>query len=80
MRIASSKTATGSSEFPELAPQCRLNQDSCIEDCGAKDSEPHGLEQSQGQSSEVAHLAPLDGDFPGSSAMFRILEVRNIVS
>ncbi|XP_045065284.1 tRNA N(3)-methylcytidine methyltransferase METTL2-like isoform X2 [Coregonus clupeaformis] len=62
-------------EFPELAPQCRLNQESSIGDHRAEDSEPHGLDQSQGQSSEVTPLAPGDGDFPGSSAMYRILEV-----
>ncbi|CDQ75664.1 unnamed protein product [Oncorhynchus mykiss] len=67
-------------EFPELAPQCRLNQDSCIGDHRAEDSEPHGLEQSQGQTSKVAPLATVDGDFPGSSAMYRILEERNIES
>ncbi|XP_024245902.1 tRNA N(3)-methylcytidine methyltransferase METTL2 [Oncorhynchus tshawytscha] len=62
-------------EFPELAPQCRLNRDACIGDDRAEDSEPHGLEQSQGQSSEVTPLAHVDGDYPGSSAMYRILEV-----
>ncbi|CAB1341693.1 unnamed protein product [Coregonus sp. 'balchen'] len=56
-------------EFPELAPQCRLNLESCIGDHRAEDSEPHGLDQSQGQSSEVTPLAPGDGDFPGSSAI-----------
>lgn len=54
-------------EFPELAPQCGVNHVPRPE--GSDDGQQDALDQEQ--SSEVT-----DGDFPGSSATYRILEVR----
>lgn len=62
-------------EFPELAPQCSLNHEShseaSVTDAGQQDT----LDQEQ--SREVAVPPHTDGDFPGSSATYRILEVRD---
>ncbi|XP_069380919.1 tRNA N(3)-methylcytidine methyltransferase METTL2 isoform X2 [Paralichthys olivaceus] len=56
-------------EFPELAPQCGLlNLESHPEDSSTDDVQQDTLDQEQ--SREVA-----DGDFPGSSARYRIMEV-----
>lgn len=57
-------------EFPELAPQCGVNHVPRPEGSGTEDDgQQDALDQEQ--SSEVT-----DGDFPGSSATYRILEVR----
>uniref|UniRef100_A0A665U259 tRNA N(3)-cytidine methyltransferase n=1 Tax=Echeneis naucrates TaxID=173247 RepID=A0A665U259_ECHNA len=53
-------------EFPELAPQCSQNHESHPADTGDGQQDNLNREQSR----EVA-----DGDFPGSSATYRILEV-----
>nr|XP_020463050.1 methyltransferase-like protein 2-A [Monopterus albus] len=50
-------------EFPELAPQCRLNHVGQWDSLGER------------QSTEVAAPPHTDGDFPGSSATYRVLEV-----
>ncbi|XP_029912878.1 tRNA N(3)-cytidine methyltransferase METTL2 [Myripristis murdjan] len=60
-------------EFPELAPQGCLNHKSHPDGCGTDDSQRDSLDQ--GQSEEVTCLPHTDGDFPGSSATYRILEV-----
>lgn len=61
-------------EFPELAPQCSLNHESHP---GASDAvESQQNSQDGEQSGEHAALSHTDGDFPGSSATYRILEVR----
>uniref|UniRef100_A0A6Q2YAG4 tRNA N(3)-cytidine methyltransferase n=1 Tax=Esox lucius TaxID=8010 RepID=A0A6Q2YAG4_ESOLU len=64
-------------EFPELAPQCRFNQGSYAAGGVAGTSCPHDLDQGRSPSSPVTgqHPAPVDGDFPGSNATYRILEV-----
>lgn len=58
-------------EFPELAPQCSLQHESHPEVSGTEDSQ-----QDQEQRREVAALSHADADVPGSSATYRILEVR----
>ncbi|XP_053193912.1 tRNA N(3)-methylcytidine methyltransferase METTL2 [Scomber japonicus] len=60
-------------EFPELAPQCGLNQETHPEGSGTDGGPQGGLDQEQ--SRDVAALPHTDGDFPGSSATYRILEV-----
>lgn len=61
-------------EFPELAPQCSLNHESHSEVSGTDDSQQGSLDQEQRR--EAAALSHTDGDMPGSSATYRILEVR----
>lgn len=58
-------------EFPELAPQCSRNHVTHPEVSAADDS----LDQEQ--SREVAAVSHTDVDTPGSSATYRILEVRD---
>nr|XP_033501684.1 tRNA N(3)-methylcytidine methyltransferase METTL2 isoform X2 [Epinephelus lanceolatus] len=58
-------------EFPELAPQC--NHESCLEVSGTDESQQDSLDQEQRR--EAAALSHSDGDIPGSSATYRILEV-----
>ncbi|XP_029293490.1 tRNA N(3)-cytidine methyltransferase METTL2 [Cottoperca gobio] len=60
-------------EFPELSPQCRLDHESHLEVSGADDGSRDCLDQEQRR--EVAVLSPTDGDIPGSSAKYRIMEV-----
>uniref|UniRef100_A0A671WJB6 tRNA N(3)-cytidine methyltransferase n=3 Tax=Sparus aurata TaxID=8175 RepID=A0A671WJB6_SPAAU len=60
-------------EFPELAPQCSLNNDSHPQVSGADDSQQDSLEREQ--RIDVAALSLTDDDAPGSSATYRILEV-----
>lgn len=62
-------------EFPELAPKCGLNQETHPEGSGTDGGPQGGLDQEQ--SRDVAALPHTDGDFPGSSATYRILEVRD---
>uniref|UniRef100_A0A3Q4N3C6 tRNA N(3)-cytidine methyltransferase n=1 Tax=Neolamprologus brichardi TaxID=32507 RepID=A0A3Q4N3C6_NEOBR len=59
-------------EFPELAPQCSLNHESHPGAPGAVESQQNS--QDGEQSGEHAALSHTDGDFPGSSATYRILE------
>ncbi|XP_069004713.1 tRNA N(3)-methylcytidine methyltransferase METTL2 isoform X2 [Embiotoca jacksoni] len=56
-------------EFPELAPQCSLNHEAHPAVCGTD-----GSQRDQKQCGEFAALSLDDGDFPGSSAKYRILE------
>ncbi|XP_060882239.1 tRNA N(3)-methylcytidine methyltransferase METTL2 [Labrus mixtus] len=60
-------------EFPELAPQCGLNHESNPEDACTGDGQQDalGVEPTRG----LAALSLADGDLPGSSATYRILEV-----
>ncbi|KAK5884661.1 hypothetical protein CesoFtcFv8_018460 [Champsocephalus esox] len=60
-------------EFPELAPQSSLNHESRLEVSGTDYSRQGCLDQEQ--RSEVAAFAHTDGDIPGSSAKYRIMEV-----
>lgn len=60
-------------EFPELAPQC--NHESCLGVSGTDESQQDSLDQEQRR--EAAALSHSDGDIPGSSATYRILEVRD---
>ncbi|XP_031609301.1 tRNA N(3)-methylcytidine methyltransferase METTL2 isoform X1 [Oreochromis aureus] len=60
-------------EFPELAPQCSLNHESHPGASGAVESQQNS--QDREQSGEHAASSHTDGDFPGSSATYRILEV-----
>ncbi|KAK1876998.1 tRNA N(3)-methylcytidine methyltransferase METTL2 [Dissostichus eleginoides] len=60
-------------EFPELAPQTSLNHESRLEVSGTDYSQQGCLDQEQ--RSEVAAFAHTDGDIPGSSAKYRIMEV-----
>ncbi|XP_037647841.1 tRNA N(3)-methylcytidine methyltransferase METTL2 [Sebastes umbrosus] len=60
-------------EFPELAPQCSLNPESRLEVSGTDDGQQESLDQEQRR--EDAALSQADGDVPGSSATYRILEV-----
>lgn len=62
-------------EFPELAPQCSLNNDSHPQVSGADDSQQDSLEREQ--RIDVAALSLTDDDASGSSATYRILEVRD---
>ncbi|XP_069565236.1 tRNA N(3)-methylcytidine methyltransferase METTL2 isoform X1 [Brachyistius frenatus] len=57
-------------EFPELAPQCSPNHEAHPAVCGTD-----GSQRDQKQCGEFAALSLDDGDFPGSSAKYRILEV-----
>ncbi|TNN85950.1 Serine/threonine-protein kinase tousled-like 2 [Liparis tanakae] len=60
-------------EFPELAPQCILNHESQLE---VSDSDHGRLESLDPEPrKELPTLSHTDGDFPGSSARYRILEV-----
>ncbi|XP_071766909.1 tRNA N(3)-cytidine methyltransferase METTL2 [Centroberyx gerrardi] len=61
-------------EFPELAPQCCLNHESRPEVSGTDDNQQQdSLDHEPGR--EVSCPPHDDGDFPGSSATYRILEV-----
>uniref|UniRef100_A0A8C2XRZ2 tRNA N(3)-cytidine methyltransferase n=1 Tax=Cyclopterus lumpus TaxID=8103 RepID=A0A8C2XRZ2_CYCLU len=60
-------------EFPELAPQCSLNHESNLEVSDSDHSRQESLDQEHRK--EVPSLSHTDGDFPGSSATYRILEV-----
>lgn len=62
-------------EFPELAPQCSLNHVTHPEGCATDASQQDCLDQEQ--SREVAAVSHTDDDIPGSSATYRILEVRD---
>lgn len=61
-------------EFPELAPQCHLNHVEHPEVPVTDNSRQDGLDQEQSRDS-VAERGSDDG-IPGSSATYRILEVR----
>lgn len=61
-------------EFPELAPQHGLNSESYPEVSGTDSDQQDGLDQEQ--SRDAATQPQTDGDAPGSSASYRILEVR----
>ncbi|XP_029998282.1 tRNA N(3)-cytidine methyltransferase METTL2 [Sphaeramia orbicularis] len=56
-------------EFPELAPQFSLKQESHLEESEAAST------GDQEQSQEVEPISLSDGNFPGSTATYRILEV-----
>ncbi|XP_029014193.1 tRNA N(3)-methylcytidine methyltransferase METTL2 [Betta splendens] len=60
-------------EFPELAPQFSLSHESHPEVSGTDGVQRNRLDQEQ--CGETAALPHADGDFPGSSATYRILEV-----
>ncbi|XP_068575108.1 tRNA N(3)-methylcytidine methyltransferase METTL2 [Cebidichthys violaceus] len=60
-------------EFPELAPQCSLNHESRLEVSDSDHSQQESLDQAHRR--DVPTLSPTDGDIPGSSATYRILEV-----
>ncbi|XP_074553584.1 tRNA N(3)-cytidine methyltransferase METTL2 [Halichoeres trimaculatus] len=60
-------------EFPELAPQVSLSQESQPEVPSTGDSQRAGLDGEH--IPDVAALTLTDGAFPGSSATYRILEV-----
>lgn len=62
-------------EFPELAPRCSVNHQSHPEISGTHDVQHNSLGQEQCR--ETAAPPHTDGDFPGSSATYRILEVRD---
>ena len=55
-----------------MAPQCSLNPETALEVSGTDDGQ-----QDPEQREEVAALSDTDGDVPGSSASYRILEVRD---
>lgn len=57
-----------------MAPQCSLNPESRLEVSGTDDGQQESLDQEQRR--EDAALSQADGDVPGSSATYRILEVR----
>ncbi|XP_056263119.1 tRNA N(3)-methylcytidine methyltransferase METTL2 [Pseudoliparis swirei] len=60
-------------EFPELAPQCNLNHESQLEVSDSDHSRLESLDHEPRK--ELLTLSHTDGDFPGSSATYRILEV-----
>ncbi|KAM3863941.1 serine/threonine-protein kinase tousled-like 2 [Diretmus argenteus] len=63
-------------EFPELAPRrCTLNHDEPCPEVSGTDDDQQESRDSPEQSGEVAAPPQADGDFPGSSATYRILEV-----
>lgn len=61
-------------EFPELAPQCSLNHVTHPEVSATDDSQQDCLDQEQSRG--AAAVSHTDDDIPGSSATYRILEVR----
>jgi len=60
-------------EFPELAPQCSHESHSDV--LGGDDEQQDHLDQTQRR--DFAASSHDSCDFPGSSATYRILEVRN---
>lgn len=62
-------------EFPELAPQCSLNHVTRPEVSATDEGRPDCPDQEQ--SRQVAAVSHTDVDTPGSSATYRILEVRD---
>nr|XP_040047960.1 tRNA N(3)-methylcytidine methyltransferase METTL2 [Gasterosteus aculeatus aculeatus] len=60
-------------EFPELAPQCSLDNESHLEVSDSDHSQQERLQREH--RSEVPSLSHTDGDIPGSLATYRILEV-----
>uniref|UniRef100_A0A3B5MUG2 Methyltransferase 2A, methylcytidine n=1 Tax=Xiphophorus couchianus TaxID=32473 RepID=A0A3B5MUG2_9TELE len=62
-------------EFPELAPQRNPNHKSQPNNSGVDSSHQDGFEQKQCR--DFAALSGDNCDFPGSSATYRILEVRD---
>lgn len=62
-------------EFPELAPQCNTNHESHPDTSSSDINQQNGCDKKQSRD-----FAPSSGDncdFPGSSATYRILEVRD---
>lgn len=63
-------------EFPELSPRCSVNRESHPKVSSTDDVQQNSVDREQ--CSEAAAQPPhTDGDFPGSSATYRILEVRD---
>lgn len=65
-------------EFPELAPQCRLNHVTHAEVTATDDSQQEGLVQEQRR--DVVAQCGTDDGIPGSSATYRILEVSDSIT
>lgn len=63
-------------EFPELAPQCCLKQESQLEEAGTDDKQEDNHVQEPCK--EVEALTLNEESFPGSRATYRILEVRHL--
>lgn len=60
-------------EFPELAPHCRLSREISPDVAGPEPLQENGAAQKQ--CTQLQRLSLSDNDFPGSSASYRILEV-----
>lgn len=65
-------------EFPELAPQCRLNHVTHAEVTATDDSRQEGLDLEQRR--DVVARCGTDEGIPGSSATYRILEVSDSIN